>query len=388
MSKLSRRWLSLHRRMDRTKRSAKKAAVLGLLIAADCGSSAFADQFSWGDYGRQPIVLQQMGSFMVGGTVVTTPGAFNPLSPTPAGQTLSGDHTYVQFEIPQGDVKRNAMLMWGALVKTDWETTPDGREGFEQLFLRQKWPVYLADGPRSGEAARTTVGATITPTAGEQGFFIQFRLGLCSAGSPPVQCNLYPGSKFPPGPAALDQFNRWLTQSVGPGSTTLSVSDLLAIVNKIGPTVLVTHSASSLSGYEAAMQNPDIKGIIGLELTGVPCPSNNPFPPVVGNFGTTACTPVDPTLFKNLAKIPILLEFGDNIPSHPSTYFGLDFWYREHAIDLEFKNAINALGGHVTLLELTQKGITGNTHFAFTDLNNAEVAGLIQQYLIAQGLAE
>jgi hypothetical protein len=388
MSKLSRLWLSLHRRLDKARLSAKTSVVLGLLIAAGCGSSAFADQFSWRDNGEKPLVLKQMGSFMVGGTVVTTPGDFNPMNPTPAGQTLSGDHTYVQFEIPQGAVNRNAMLMWGSLVKTPWETTPDGRDGFEQIFLRQKWSVYLADRPRMGEAARTTVGTTITPTAGEQGFFIQFRLGLCSAGSPPVQCNLYPGSKFPPGPAALDQFNRWLTQSVGPGDATLTLNDLLAIVNKIGPTVLVTHSASSLSGYEAAMQNPNIKGIIGLESTGVPCPSDNPFPPVVGNFGTTTCTPVDPTLFKHLAEIPILMEFGDNIPSGPSNYFGLDFWYRMHAIDLEFKNAVNALGGHVTLLELTKKGIKGNTHFAFTDLNNAQVAGLIQQYLSAQGLAK
>jgi hypothetical protein len=388
MSKLSRLWLSLHGRMDKARPSAKTSVVLGLLIAAGCGSSAFADdQFPWRDIGGEHLVLKRMGSFMVGGTVVTTPGEFNPMNPTPAGQTLSGDHTYVQFEIPQ-DANRNGMLMWGSLVKTPWETTPDGRDGFEQIFLRQNWSVYLADRPRTGEAARTTVGTTITPTAGEQGFFIQFRLGLCSAGSPPVQCNLYPGSKFPPGPAALDQFNRWLTQSVGPGDATLTLNDLLAIVNKIGPTVLVTHSASSLSGYEAAMQNPNIKGIIGLESTGVPCPSDNPFPPVAGNFGTTTCTPVDPTLFKNLAKIPILMEFGDNIPNGPSNYFGLDFWYRMHAIDLEFKKAVNALGGHVTLLELTQKGIKGNTHFAFTDLNNAQVAGLIQQYLSAQGLAK
>jgi hypothetical protein len=386
MSKLSRLWLSLHGRVDRARPSAKTSVVLGLLTAAGCGAAAFADQFPWLDFGEKPIVLKQMGSFMVGGTVVTTPGDFTPMSPTPAGQTFSGDHSYVQFEIPQG-ANRNAMLMWGSLVKTPWETTPDGRDGFEQIFLRQRWSVYLADRPRMGEAARTTVGTTITPTAGEQGFFIQFRLGLCAAGAPPVQCNLYPGSKFPPGAAALDQFDRWLTQSVGPGDATLTLNDLLAIVNKIGPTVLVTHSASSLSGYEAAMQNPNIKGIIGLESTGVPCPSDNPFPPVVGNFGTTACTPVDPTLFKHLAEIPILMEFGDNIPSGPSNYFGLDFWYRMHAIDLEFKNAVNALGGHVTLLELTQRGIKGNTHFAFTDLNNAQVAGLIQQYLSAQGLA-
>lgn len=384
MSKLSRLWLSLHGCIDKARPTAKTSVALGLLIAGGCGASAFADP--WQPYFGEPIKIKQMGSFMAGGTVVTTPGVFNPMSPTPAGQTLSGDHTYIDFKIPKG-ANKNGMLMWGSLVKTPWETTPDGRDGFEQIFLRQGWAVYLADRPRSGEAARTTVGTTITPTAGEQGFFIQFRLGMCAAGSPPVQCTLYKDSKFPPGAAALDQFDRWLTQSVGPGDANLNLSDLVAAVDKIGPTVLVTHSASSLSGYEAAMQDPNIKGIIGLESTGVPCPSDNPFPPVVGNFGTTSCTPVDPALFKKLANIPILMEFGDNIPSGPSSYFGLDFWYRMHAIDLEFRKAVNAMGGHVTLLELTKKGIKGNTHFAFTDLNNWQVAGLIQQYLSDQGLA-
>jgi hypothetical protein len=134
------------------------------------------------------------------------------------------------------------------------------------------------------------------------------------------------------------------------------------------------------------MQNANIKGIVGLESTGVPCPSDAPFPPVVGNFGTTTCTQVAPADFKKLTQIPILMEFGDNIPSAPSTYFGLDFWYRMHAIDLEFMNAVNALGGHVTLLELTQHGILGNTHFSFTDLNNVQVAGLISDWLNQNGL--
>ena len=86
MSNLSRLWLSLHGRMDKTRPSAKTSVVLGLLIAAGCGSNAFADQFPWLDIGEKPLVLKQMGSFMVGGTVVTTPGDFNPMNPTPAGQ--------------------------------------------------------------------------------------------------------------------------------------------------------------------------------------------------------------------------------------------------------------------------------------------------------------
>jgi hypothetical protein len=376
MTKNSKARVSACGKAVNTKSSVSTLIALGLLLGAGCGSTAFADQ---------PLVIQHEGSFMTGGTVVTTPGAFDPLSPTPAGQTLSGDHTYVQFQIPVG-ARQNSALMWGSFVGNSWETTPDGREGFEQLFLRRGWSVYVADRPRMGRSARTTLGTTITPTAGEEGSFIQFRLGMCAAGTPPVECALYPGSQFPPGAAALDQFRRWSVQSVGPGDATLTLNDLLAIVNKIGPTVLFTHSASSLSGYEAAMQNPNIKGIIGLESTGVPCPSDNPFPPVVGNFGTTSCTPVAPADFLKLAKVPILMEFGDNIPSGPSSYFGLDFWYRMHAIDMEFMNAVNALGGHVTLLELTAQGIHGNTHFAFTDLNNARVAHLISEFLHDQGL--
>ena len=376
MTKNSEARLSAYARVVNAKSSVASIA-LGLLLGAGCGSAAPADQ--------RPLVIHQEGSFMAGGTVVTTPGIFNPLSPTSAGQTLSGDHTYVQFQIPV-HARQNSSLMWGSFVGNSWETTPDGREGFEQIFLRRGWSVYVADRPRMGRSARTTVGTTITPTAGDQGSFIQFRLGMCAAGTPPIVCNLYPGSQFPPGAVALDQFRRWGVQSVGPGDATLTLNDLLAIVNKIGPTVLFTHSASSLSGYEAAMQTPNIRGIIGLESTGVPCPSDNPFPPVVGNFGTTSCTPVAPADFLKLTKVPILMEFGDSIPSAPSDYFGLDFWYRMHAIDIEFMNAVNALGGHVTLLELTAQGIRGNTHFAFTDLNNEQVAELISQFLHDQGL--
>jgi hypothetical protein len=382
MSKLAKLWLSTRARVDYRKPSSKLSLAAGLLVAAGCGSGALA---------ASALVIQSQGSFMAGGTVIVpTPGNFDPVSVPPAapaatGQTLSGDHAYVQFQIPTAP-RTNAAVMWGSFVGNSWETTPDGREGFEELFLRKGYSVYYADRPRQGRASRTTVGTTINPSGGEQGSFIQFRLGNCAAGAPPVTCTLFPQSKFPPGAYALDQFRRWSVQSVGPGDATVTLNDLLAIIARVGPTVLFTHSASSLSGYQAAMQNPNIKGIIGLESTGVPCPSDNPFPAVVGNYGTTTCTQVPPADFAKLARIPILLEFGDNIPSGPANSFGLDFWYRMHAIDLEFMNAINAMGGHVTLLELTAKGIRGNTHFAFTDLNNSQVADLVADYLHANHL--
>ena len=44
---------------------------------------------------QKPLVIEQQGSFAVGGTVITNPGTFDPYKPTPEGQTFHGDHAYV-----------------------------------------------------------------------------------------------------------------------------------------------------------------------------------------------------------------------------------------------------------------------------------------------------
>ncbi len=47
------------------------------------------------------LVIQEQGSFAVGGKVLTNPGTFNPTNPiAPSGQTLHGDHAYVFYQIP------------------------------------------------------------------------------------------------------------------------------------------------------------------------------------------------------------------------------------------------------------------------------------------------
>jgi hypothetical protein len=70
--------------------------------------------------------------------VVTNPGSFEALALTPDGQTVRGDHAYVQYQAPVGP-RRLPLVMWhgrGQSAKT-WETTPDGRQGFQTLFLRR-----------------------------------------------------------------------------------------------------------------------------------------------------------------------------------------------------------------------------------------------------------
>lgn len=56
-----------------------------------------------------PLIIQEQGSFAVGGTVVSKPGtfdpikhgAFNPTNQSSEGQTLHGDHAYVFYQIPK-----------------------------------------------------------------------------------------------------------------------------------------------------------------------------------------------------------------------------------------------------------------------------------------------
>ena len=92
-----------------------------------------------------PLMIQEQGSFAAGGKVITTPGMFAPRTPTnPAGQTLHGDHAYVFYQIPVDAHKLPLVFLHGAgqFSKT-WESTPDGREGFQNIFLRRRiWSLF------------------------------------------------------------------------------------------------------------------------------------------------------------------------------------------------------------------------------------------------------
>ena len=115
------------------------------------------------------MLIEKQGSFAVGGTVIDNPGTFDPYHPGPAGQTYHGDHAYVFYQIP-GKARKFPLVFWhgnGQFSKT-WETTPDGREGFQNIFLRRGFGVYLIDQPRRGNAGRSTVAGTVTPAPDEQ----------------------------------------------------------------------------------------------------------------------------------------------------------------------------------------------------------------------------
>jgi hypothetical protein len=336
----------------------------------------------------QFITIQQQGSFAVGGTVVTNPGtfdpiqhgAFNPANQPSEGQTLHGDHAYVFYQIPARP-RKLPLVFWhgyGQSAKT-WETTADGREGFQNLFLRRRFPVYLLDQPRRGRASRSTKPIPLAAAPDEQLWFGIFRMGIGR--------QFYPGVQFSKDPVALDQFYRHMVPNTGPFDLEVSTNAVSALFSQIGPGILVTHSHSGGQGWVTAIKNPNVKAIVAYEPG-----SGFVFPrgevpdsiPYVGGLLRAVGVPMSD--FERLTKIPIIIYYGDYIPDTPTDNPGQEQWRAAVTMAKHWRDTVNRHGGDVTLVRLPDIGLKGNTHFPMSDLNNVEVADHMAAFLKEKGL--
>ncbi len=326
------------------------------------------------------ITIVDQGSFMTGGTMTQSPGTFDSYNPTKDGQTFRGDHAYVFYQIP-AKAKKYPLVMWhgfGQFSKT-WETTPDGREGFQNIFLRRKFPVYLIDQPRRGNAARSTVSATIEPTPDEQQWFGTFRVGIWP--------DYFEGVQFAKDDATLDQYFRSMTPNVGPIDIEINAHAVSALFHKIGQGVLITHSHSGGMGWNTAIKNENIKAIVSYEPgSGFLFPEGEVPEPMPSAGGTLSAIGIPKSDFLKLTKIPIIIYYGDNIPDKPNPNPGQDGWRVRLEMARKWRDTVNKYGGDVTVVHLPEVGVKGNTHFPFSDLNNIQIADLMQEWLRSKGL--
>ncbi len=327
-----------------------------------------------------PLTIREQGSFAVGGKVIQSPGTFNPNLPFDAsGQTLHGDHARVFYQKPVAPRKYPITFLHGAgqFGKT-WESTPDGREGFQTIFLRRNFSVYVLDQPRRGGAGRSTVAASIAPTTDDQMWFQQFRLG--------VWPNFNPGVQFPQDKESLNQFFRQMTPNTGPYDVGVISDSVAALYAKTGPGILVTHSQGGGPGWYSVMKSPDIKAVVSYESgSGFPFPEGEvpePIPNKFNRFLTAERVSVDE--FKKLTRVPIILYYGDFIADTPQDNPAKDYWHAALRMANLWAATVNKHGGDVTVLQLSKAGITGNTHFAFSDLNNVQVADHLSAWLKAR----
>ena len=343
------------------------------------GIMALASVFGW-SRPPAPIIVQEQGSFLVGGTMATSPGKFDPYKPTSDGQTYRGDHAYVFYQVPP-KARKFPLILWhgfGQFSKT-WETTPDGREGYQNIFLRRGFGVYVIDQPRRGDAGRSMVEATLKPTPDEQTWFGAFRIG--------VWPNYFPGVQFSRDPQALDQYFRQMTPNIGAFDLEVVTDAGAQLLNRTGPAILVTHSQAGGPGWVTAIKSPNVRGIVAYEPgSNFVFPEGEVPPPQPSSSGPVEAIAVPASDFKKLTRIPIVIYYGDNIPKEPDPNPGVDGWRARMAMARLWRDAVNRQGGDVTVVHLPESGIRGNTHFPFSDLNNVRIADLMQKFLADKNL--
>jgi len=333
--------------------------------------------------GRQasgPLVIQSQGSFAVGGTVLRTPGTYDNNKPTAAGQSFHGDHLYAFYQVPQNVKAMPIVMLHGAFQSArSWETTSDGREGFQTLFLRRGFPVYLVDQPRRGRAGNSTVAAAIEPTPNDQLFFDQFRIGKWP--------NYFDNVQFDRNPQTLHQFLRSVTPNTGPYDARVISDAMAALFDKVGPAVLFSHSQAGGPGWLTAIKSPNVKAIISFEPgSGFIFPQGELPPAMPSAAGTLSPEAVPLADFLKLTRLPIVIYYGDNFPVTPTTERGQDNWRVRLAMARLWVEAINKHGGDARLVHLPEIGIRGNTHFPMSDLNNVQIADLVSAFLAEKKL--
>ena len=315
------------------------------------------------------VALSDWGSFHVGGKlvelsgkpvrdVVFTPGGV-PAKVDPNG-TYMAFAMYAQYMIPAERRGAAPLLMWhgGGLTGVTWETTPDGREGFQHYFLRRGWPVYVSDAVERGRSG-WSMYPDIIPS--EPVFltvanpYERFRIGD-GAGSY-ARGSTLPDCQFP---ADHDSYLQFTKQNV-PRWTTTDEQILAAYIDyleKVGPSVVMIHSQAGLYGWRAAQERPHlVKALVLLE------------PAAVG----------DPAKVGALKDIPQLVVYGDNIASDAR-------WPTIRARGVAFADLVRKAGGTADVVDLPDRGIKGNSHMMMMDHNNEQVAALVQDWLVSKRL--
>jgi len=336
------------------------ASIAALLMVGHAGAA-------------EPITLRDMGSFHVGGRlveisgkpvreVVFAPGGV-PAKVDPNG-TYQVEQMYVQYFLPANEKGAYPLLMWhgGGLTGVTYETTPDGREGWLNYFLRKGWAVYNSDAVERGRAgwaqypdifkSEPVFLTTANP-------FERFRIGdgPNSYDPDPAKRKILSGNQFP-----VEGYENFVKQNVPRWTTTddATIAAYIAEIDRVGPSVLLFHSQAGSFGFKVAQARPDkVKALIAIEPAGI---------------GDLAKADV-------LKNIPTLIIYGDYIERDAR-------WPKIRANGIAFADAIKAAGGSVDIVDLPQAGIKGNSHMVMMDKNNLEVAALIQKWLEGKGLTK
>lgn len=322
------------------------------------------------------IALSDQGIFSSGGTV-TEPvagefdAATNWLDSTRAGNTAHIDHANVLYQIPETKTGLPMVFLHGyGQSRMGWMTTPDGRDGWSDIFLKKGHSVFLVDQPRRGEAGSAAAMTTDSIDTwseeskeympGDQAWYTHFRIGR---GTP----NRYDGSQFPEGDEAQNQFLRQMTPNTGSFDLAVNKAALNEVLSDVKEmtgekSIYVTHSQGCSVGFEVDTEN--VAALVAIEPGGAPTAGSEQYNKLLE------------------ADIPVVFYYGDYIDNGLEDIQSTAFWKAARDSALAFAEAYNAAGGNCTVVNLPDEGITGNSHFLFQEMNNAQIADHLENWIL------
>lgn len=331
--------------------------------------------------------------FYVGGEYAGPPGA----------EVMHGQ-MYVERLTPRAPARPYPLVMFHGMgqTATNWLGTPDSRPGWAEHFATAGYAVYLVDQPARGRSAwQPKIDGELASFAAS----FQEWLFTASAADPrwpqAARHTQWPGSGKR-GDPAFDAFYAtqvpYLADQVETQRLMLAAGT--ALLDRIGPAVLMTHSQAGLFGWLLGDARPNlVKAIVALE------PAGPPFENVViaegkaRGWGMTdlplaydppAASPDDLAIEReaqpehpdfvrcwrqkaparrlvNLARIPVMLVTGE--ASYHATYDHCTAAY------------LRAAGVEVDFVRLEDRGIRGNGHMLMLEKNSAEIAALVADWL-------
>jgi pimeloyl-ACP methyl ester carboxylesterase len=308
--------------------------------------------------------LGDTGSFFVNARVVGVdwPNVPNTGMDAPGHTTV--EQMYVQYFIPETTNRMPPLVMVHGSNHTGatWETTPDGREGWSTWFVRQGFSVYVVDHSgrgRSGFAAarinrapgESKAADTAVPLATHERAWVNFRIG-------PRYGEAFPGTQFP-----HEHFVAYTAQLVPNAEVTLeaggatTVAALTALLDAIGPAIVMVHSQSGAYGMDLVRRGPErVRALVNIEGDMAPASAED--------------------IASRFVRVPMLSLWGDYSVGAPGRNGDLR---RNGCRDTVA--AIAAAGGRARLLLLPEAGIRGNSHMLMMDRNNLEIAAEVAGWL-------
>ena len=306
-----------------------------------------------------PITIADQGSFFIGGIT-------KKYGVTADNGDITVNQMYVQYQTPLKSEHFPIVMIHGCCLSSkSWETTPDGRMGWNEYFIRKERPVYLADQvtrARSGfdPSIMDAVRAGVLPpselpsilTASHQLAWRLFRFG-------PVYGKTFKNGQFP-----IESVDNLYKQMIPDLNALLDTDNpswmnLALLAKKLDGAILMGHSESGFfPQYAALIDTDNIRGIISIELG---CPAN-----------------LSEVQIDTLAKVPTLIIFGDYLGDVPD---GPEDWVGALAGCEALAKRINDVDGNTQVIHLPKLGIYGNSHMLMQDRNNLDVADIILTWI-------